>query len=119
MADTITREIGWKYPGRYNPLNYDVAMKWENGVRIAFIESVSDLRQAIAADSKLRIVIAHGFADLVTPYFATQLILDQIPQAAGRDQVSITTYPGGHMFYDRPNSNAAFRSDVLQLYGAR
>jgi hypothetical protein len=29
---------------------------------------------------QLRIVIARGFADLVTPYFATQLILDQIPQ---------------------------------------
>jgi carboxypeptidase C (cathepsin A) len=116
ISDIITREIGWKYLGRYNPLNYDVAMKWENGVRIAFIESVSDLRQAIAADSKLRVVIAHGFADLVTPYFATQLILDQIPQSAGRDQVSITTYPGGHMFYDRASSNAAFRNDVLQLY---
>jgi carboxypeptidase C (cathepsin A) len=119
MADTITRELGWKFGGRYNPLNFDVSAKWDNGRGIAFIESVSDLRQSLAADSRLRIVIAHGFSDLVTPYFETQLMLDQIPTSAGRERVSLTTYAGGHMFYDRVDSNAAFRRDIMQLYGAR
>lgn len=28
-------------------------------------------------------------------------------------------YPGGHMFYSRPGSQAAFREDVKQVFGAR
>jgi carboxypeptidase C (cathepsin A) len=30
----------------------------------------------------------------------------------------VHVYPGGHMFYSRPDSQAAFRRDVLALYGA-
>jgi len=31
----------------------------------------------------------------------------------------LQVYPGGHMFYSRPDSQAAFRRDVMALYGAR
>ena len=52
--------------------------------------------------------MAHGMFDLVTPYFATRLILDQMPNfAASRVQLAI--YPGGHMFYTDDASRAAFR----------
>ena len=35
---------------------------------------------------------------------------------AGR--VKLNLYPGGHMFYSRPDSMAAFRRDVMKMYGA-
>jgi hypothetical protein len=33
--------------------------------------------------------------------------------------VKLSIYPGGQMFYSRPTSQAAFRGDVMALYGLR
>jgi carboxypeptidase C (cathepsin A) len=30
----------------------------------------------------------------------------------------VKEYPGGHMFYSRPQSQAAMRQDVMKLYAA-
>ena len=54
-------------------------------------------------------LIAHGMFDLVTPYFATKLILDQMPDFAVPDRVRLAIYPGGHMFYTDDASRAALR----------
>ena len=72
--------------------------------------ALSELRQALALDPKLRVLVAHGFTDLVTPYFASQLLLNQLPdlgpERAGR---ASQVYGGGHMFYTRDGSRQAFR----------
>ena len=75
------------------------------------------LRQDLAEDPQLRVVIAHGLFDLVTPYFATKLMLDQIPQSDGRARVDFEVYPGGHMFYSRDASRQALREAAKKLYG--
>mgnify|MGYP006197605673 CR=1 FL=1 len=46
-----------------------------------------------------------------------RLIVDAIP-ATANGRVTLSNYPGGHMFYSRPDSGAAFRADVKKLYGA-
>jgi carboxypeptidase C (cathepsin A) len=81
-------------------------------------QSITALRAALALDPHLKVLIAHGLFDLVTPYLATQLLLDQIPTSAGGDRVRLSTYPGGHMFYSRDASRAAFRAEALTLYSA-
>jgi carboxypeptidase C (cathepsin A) len=45
------------------------------------------------------------------------LIVDRMPAGAGAGRTTLALYPGGHMFYSRPGSQAAFRADVLKLYG--
>ena len=79
---------------------------------------MSRLRQALALDAHLHVLIAHGLYDLVTPYFGTQLLLDQIPASSGGDRVRLVTYPGGHMFYSQDASRAAFREDARKLLDA-
>ncbi|THD82724.1 MAG: peptidase S10 [Phenylobacterium sp.] len=118
MVDFITRQVGWKVEGRYNALSNDVNRDWEKGW-FQEVESVSDLRQAVAADGKLRVMIAHGYDDLSCPFFASQLIVDQMPPMGDPGRVQLHVYPGGHMFYSRPDSQAAFRRDVMALYGVR
>jgi carboxypeptidase C (cathepsin A) len=34
-------------------------------------------------------------------------------------RVKLAIYPGGHMFYSRPASQASFREDVKGVFGAR
>ena len=81
------------------------------------IESASDLRQALAVDPKMKAMVVHGYDDLSCPYFESKLILEQIPQMGAADRLQLHVYPGGHMFYSRPDSQAALKRDVMRLYG--
>ncbi len=80
-------------------------------------ESLDALRQALALDPDLHVLIAHGLFDLVCPYYATQLLLNQIPPASGGARVRLVTLPGGHMFYSRDESRQALRAEAAKLIG--
>jgi carboxypeptidase C (cathepsin A) len=116
-VDFTTRIVGWKVDGRYEALSSTVGRNWDRG-HGQDLESVTDLRQAVALDPKLKVLIAHGWDDLSCPFFASELIVDQTPVMGDPNRLTVKEYPGGHMFYARPDSQAAFRSDVVALYGA-
>ncbi len=118
MVDFTTRTVGWKVEGRYNALSFAVNAAWEPGW-FQSIDSAGDLRQAVATDGKLKALIVHGYDDLSCPYFASRLLVDQMPPMGGPDRVQLKVYPGGHMFYSRPSSQAAFRRDVMAVYGGQ
>jgi len=113
MVDFVTREVGWKTEARYNALSYEVNAAWD---RNGQDKPVSDLRQAIANDPNMGVLIVHGYNDLSCPYFASRLILDQMPKMA-TTPVHLAVYPGGHMFYSRDGSAQAFKRDAKLLYG--
>jgi len=73
----------------------------------------------VAIDPKMRVLIAHGWDDLSCPFMSSVLIVDQIPAMGDPTRVQVREYPGGHMFYARPDSQAGLRRDVMALYGAR
>lgn len=50
---------------------------------------------------------------------ASKLLLAQVPPMGGPDRVRLRLYPGGHMFYARGESLAAFREDARALYQGR
>jgi carboxypeptidase C (cathepsin A) len=116
-VDFTTRIVGWKVEGRYEALSSTVGRNWDRG-RGQDLESVTDLRQAVALDPKLKMLIVHGWDDLSCPYFASELIVDQTPVMGDPKRLQVKAYPGGHMFYDRDASGQALRKDVMALYGA-
>ncbi len=101
--------------GRYEALSFEVGGNWEGG--IGNVEAVTDLRQALALDPKLKMTIAHGYDDLSCPYFGSKLILEQMPIMGDPNRIQLHVYPGGHMFYSRPDSQAGLRRDVMTMYG--
>jgi carboxypeptidase C (cathepsin A) len=118
MVNFITQTVGWKFDGRYNALSYDVNKLWHDDDD-ANRGSVSQLREAVANDPNLRVLIAHGWDDLSCPFMASVLIVDQMPAMGDPTRVQVKEYPGGHMFYARPSSQAALLQDVKTLYGVR
>jgi carboxypeptidase C (cathepsin A) len=62
--------------------------------------------------------VTHGFTDLVTPYLAAKLLLDQLPAFGEQNRVRLDVFPGGHMFYTRDGSRAAFRDSAKKLFDA-
>ncbi len=63
------------------------------------------MREAIAADPKFHVVIFHGWNDLSCPFMGSILTQNQLPPTLA-GQLSIHEFPGGHMFYTRPDNSA-------------
>jgi carboxypeptidase C (cathepsin A) len=115
MVDFVTRTVGWKVDARYNALSYDVNRLWDRDDDLRN-GSVPQLRQAVAADPKLRVMIAHGWNDLSCPFMGSVLTVNQMPVMGDPTRVAVHEYPGGHMFYTRMSSRADLRNDVMEMY---
>jgi carboxypeptidase C (cathepsin A) len=112
-VDLTTRKLNWRPDGSYHLLNEAVNRAWDFGRGPA--ESVSQLRQILALDPKMKLLVGHGLFDLATPYFGSKVILDQLPAYARSDRVKLVVYPGGHMFYSRDSARQAFRAEVEKV----
>jgi carboxypeptidase C (cathepsin A) len=117
MVDFVTRVVGWKTDARYHALSDEIWPLWDIDSPSTRIGAVPDLRQAVAADPKLRVIIAHGWNDLCCPFMGSVLIVDQMPMMGDPTRLAVREYPGGHMFYSRPGSQAALRKDVQAMVG--
>jgi carboxypeptidase C (cathepsin A) len=62
------------------------------------------------------VMIAHGWDDLSCPFFASRMIVAQMPSFGQAERVKLSVYPGGHMFYSRLESGSAFKHDAEALY---
>ena len=115
MVDFVTRTVGWKVDARYNALSYEVNRLWDRDAELRK-GSVEDLRQAVAADPKMRVIIAHGWNDLSCPFMGSVLTVDQMPlMGTDTTRVAVHEYPGGHMFYTRESSRLELRKDVMDM----
>ncbi len=124
IVDFITHTVGWKYIARYNALSYEVNSAWSDGDEKARGDdgdgvqrgSVKELREAVAVDPKLNVLIVHGWGDLSCPFMASVLIADQIPVMGDQSRIRVKEYAGGHMFYSRGPSQLALRADAMKMY---
>jgi carboxypeptidase C (cathepsin A) len=114
-VDLTARKLNWRPDGSYHLLSDSVNKAWDFGRGQNPAESVRQLRQILAFDPKLKLLVGHGLFDLATPYFASKVQLDQLPAYAGPSRVKLVVYPGGHMFYSRDPARQAFRTEVQAL----
>jgi carboxypeptidase C (cathepsin A) len=114
-VEFTTRKLNWRPDGSYQLLNGAVEKAWDFGRGRAPAESISQLRQILALDPKLKLLVGHGLFDLATPYFGSKILLDQLPAYASPERVKLVVYPGGHMFYSRDASRQAFRAEAEAL----
>jgi carboxypeptidase C (cathepsin A) len=119
--DLYRRLLDWRPPAggperRYELLNLSVNRQWRfDGPQPP--ESLDALRAALALDPRLRVLVAHGIADLVTPYFASKLLLDQVPPTEPPGRLELRAYGGGHMFYSQDSGRAALAAEGERLAG--
>jgi carboxypeptidase C (cathepsin A) len=118
MTELYQRVLQWRVEEPFQLLNREISGRWDWGRGRTSPEAVDDLRNVLAADQRLRVLISHGASDLVTPYFEQQLLIEQLPDYGNRERLTLSVYGGGHMFYSRDASRAAFRADAERLYRA-
>ncbi|HZK91209.1 MAG TPA: septum formation initiator [Stellaceae bacterium] len=95
--------------------NFDGAREGRDGLGLA----LSGLQTALLEHPATKVLIANGRYDLVTPYFASRWLIDQlaIPEAV-RAAIRLKIYDGGHMMYLRAQSRDALAADAAALFAA-
>jgi carboxypeptidase C (cathepsin A) len=118
MTDLYQHVLNWRVDQPYQLLNREVSSRWDWGRGRSPPEVMDDLRNDLASDPMVRVLVAHGANDLVTPYFGSQLLLDQLPAYGSADRLKLAVYGGGHMFYNRDASRRGLHDDTEALFRA-
>jgi carboxypeptidase C (cathepsin A) len=111
-------ELGFKTEMTYILLASDISGKWDwggGGGRLG-ANVVDNLRSLLALTPSFRLLIAHGYSDMVTPYAATRYVLDHLPTMGDPSRAQLKLYRGGHMLYLDPESRHAFTTDARAFY---
>ena len=116
----LRSELGFRTDITYRLLNGEISRRWDygnGGSGQGYADAMGDLQEARAYNPALRVLIACGYTDLATPYFASRYLVSQLPPLSGAAPIEIEDYLGGHMMYLRPDSRRALTQDVKRLYG--
>ncbi len=57
-----------------------------------------DLRELLALNPDLDVLVAHGRGDIVSPYSVSRYLIDHLPPLGREERVALRLYKGGHMF---------------------
>jgi carboxypeptidase C (cathepsin A) len=120
FATYAREELGFKTEMTYVLLASEISGKWDWGEAGGRANaSVSeDIRELLALEPSFRLMITHGYSDMVTPYAASQYVLDHLPPIGEPARAQLRTYRGGHMFYIDADSRRAFSADARAFYDA-
>ena len=115
MADVTAHRLNWPIQARYEILNTQVNAHWDwpDGRRHA--EVMSDLAALLSIDPHFHALVMHGVTDQVTPYFASKMLIDQLPAFGDPSRLRLAVYGGGHMPYIEDGPRAAMREDARKL----
>jgi carboxypeptidase C (cathepsin A) len=105
----------------YQLLNMETFKSWQYDIkgelRQGFIGAVDDLRAGMALNPYMQVYITHGLFDLVTPYFASNYLVDLMkldPEL--RRNLTLKHYKGGHMFYTWDESRQQWFAEMQTFY---
>jgi carboxypeptidase C (cathepsin A) len=119
MVDYARDDLGYRTDLPYNLLNRELSQRWDFGTtpsRQGYAGSLDELQNARTLNRNLKVFVAHGYTDLVTPYGVSQFLVDQLEPIDGARPIDVRVYRGGHMMYMRPASRALLSKDVRALY---
>ena len=120
FASYARNELNYPCEMTYSLLSLDVNRRWDwkegrSGTR-ADASATDNIRELLATIPSFRLMVMHGYSDVLTPYGASRYVLDHLPPDLADGRTELTVYRGGHMFYTRPDSLAAATADAKRFY---
>ena len=78
-----------------------------------YVNVAETLRKAMTINPHLRVIVANGYYDLATPYFATEYTFGHLGlDPSLQKHIALTYYEAGHMMYIHLPSLARLKSDL-------
>ncbi len=104
--------------GYENDLPYEILSRrvrpWNWGsASEGYVNVAEDLREAMSENPALNVLVANGYYDLATPFFATEYTFNHLGgDPSLLDRVKMKYYPSGHMMYIHKPSLIQLTADV-------
>jgi len=96
--------------GKVQPWNYD---RFQN----RYVNVAEMLREAMTQNPSLKVMIANGYYDLATPFFATEYTVSHIGLDPGlSNHISLTYCDAGHMLYTKKNCLDGLHGAMSDFY---
>ena len=109
----VRGELGYKSDSEYYILGGGITSPWNWGTNNGYVDTSVALRSALARNPYLKILVAMGYYDMATPYFAVDYTLHHISlDPVLLKNFSTGYYEAGHMMYIDEKQLGRLRSDV-------
>ncbi len=114
LNDYVRRDLGFETDAEYHILR---GVDWDWGSAGEGYPRTSEaLSDAFAKNPYLRLLVACGFYDLATPYFATNYTLNHLAlEPSLRADIRTEHYPVGHMVYLERQTLVKLQRDVASF----
>jgi carboxypeptidase C (cathepsin A) len=114
LQSYLFKDLGWKKTQPYFTFN-DQVWPWNwsmyhRGVT-SYPDVLGNLEQTLLDHPKMRVFVACGQYDLVTPYYAQEYTFARLSPKI-RENIQITQYGAGHMMYIRKDVREALLEDL-------
>jgi len=118
----LRRDLGLVTDREYHLLGEEVWQWWADDRMAGFwdrqLDCSDDIRYGLAMNPSVNLFVCHGWYDLVTSYFSSEVAVGQMRLPASlRKQVTLKNYDGGHMFYSWERSRKSVAKDLQPLLG--
>ena len=117
----VRDELGFETDLRYQLLNQEVSRDWDwqNGdeQKQGYRGAADHLKAAMILNPSLKALIAHGYFDLVTPYFTSLYVVNHmaLDDTMWRN-LTFKIYECGHMIYTHAQAREQLYADVKTFY---
>ncbi len=108
--------VNYKTKSSYQPLNDETIGNWKwqrAGSKYYYPQSISDIQAVLTANPNAKLLILHGYEDIATPGFQTELDLEGVNLG---DRIPIKWFEGGHMIYNTEMSRAPLKQAIDTYY---
>jgi carboxypeptidase C (cathepsin A) len=109
----VRSELGFESDLPYNIINMAVWPWSYKEFENRFLNVGETMRKAMSGNPALKVIVANGYFDLATPYFATDYTFKHLAlDASLAPNIHMTFYPAGHMMYVHAPSLAQLKTDL-------
>lgn len=98
--DYVRRELGYKSDVEYYILGGGINGPWNYNVTNQYADTSIPMKDAMAKNPYMKILVACGYYDMATPFFAAEYTISAMNlDPTLRKNIGFTYYEAGHMMY--------------------
>lgn len=111
--DYVRRELGYRSDAEYYILGGGITGPWNYNVTNQYADTSFQMKDAMAKNPFMKILVAQGYYDMATPFYAAEYTISALNlDPTLRRNISFEYYESGHMMYIETKSLAKLKADV-------